>query len=73
MELILQDGFETANEPLLLAQPDELAHTGLDPVEFVKDQPRPLAIASLGYVEGFARVATILAFFCIGALRNLWI
>ena len=72
MELILQDGFKTANEPLLFTQPDELAHTGLDPVEFVKDQPHPLATASLGYVKGFARVTTILAF-CIGALRKMWI
>ena len=73
MEWILQDGFKTANEPLLFTQPDELAHTGLDPVEFAKDQPHPLATASLGYVKGFARVATILAFFCMGVLRNMWI
>ena len=72
MELILQECFETATEPLLFTQPDELAHMGLDPVEFVKDQPHPLATASLGYVKGFARVAAILAFLR-WRIEKMWI
>ena len=72
MELILQDGFKTANELLIFTQPDELAHTGLAPVEIAKDQPHPLATANLGYVKGFARVTTILAIlhWCI---EKMWI
>ena len=64
LELILLDGFKTSNEPLLVTQPDELAHLGLKQPDDESGQAgdHPLAVASLGYIKGLARTQTILAF-----------
>ena len=53
-------GFKTANEPLLMSQPEELAHLGLTIAAGSEAVSHPLATASLGYVKGFARSLTII-------------
>ena len=66
ISLMLMHGFKTANEPLLVTQPDSLAHVGLQQPCFVTEAgvSHPLAVASLGYVKGFARSLTALALLC---------
>ena len=65
LEFYLLDGFKTSNEPLLVSQPDELAHQGLVQ-NFPGEPDGTLACASLGYVKGFARTTSALAiaYFC---------
>ena len=62
LDLVLADGFKTANEPLLVTQPDELSHQRLARSPFCGSETHPLATASLGYVKGLRRTQTILAF-----------
>ena len=59
VDLYVTDGFKTANEPLLVNQPDELAHLGLTAV-LCEGILHPLGTASLGYVKGLARSLTVL-------------
>ena len=58
IDMYLTDGFKTSNEPLLVTQPDELAHLGLK----LPEVQGTLATASLGYIKGFARTSSMLAF-----------
>ena len=60
VELYWIFGFKTANDPLLLSQPEELAHLGLTIAAGSEAVSHPLATASLGYVKGFARSLTII-------------
>ena len=69
-ELMIDNGFCTASEPLLVYQPEELAHRNLPIPAFLSEglQPNqtPLATQSLGYVKGLARtqVATAWCVMC---------
>ena len=65
VERYLMEGFKTANEPLLITQPSEIAHLGL-----LKDlqadststyEAGVLATHSLGYIKGFARTQSLFA------------
>ena len=63
VERYLMEGFKTANEPLIITQPNEIAHLGL-----VKDLQADsistngvLATHSLGYIKGFARTQSLFA------------
>ncbi len=58
VDLYLTDGFKTSNEPLLVTQPGELAHLGLQ----LPQAQGTLATASLGYIKGLARTSSVLAF-----------
>ena len=64
VDQILVDGFETAGEPMLVNQPEELDNMGLDTLWAGRDAtdltPLALGVGSLGYIKGEARATTVL-------------
>ena len=71
VELILQDGFVTSGEPLLVTQPQGLSPNGLCVYWAAPSDKQSLSTASLGYVKGMARGCVVLMILHLARARGL--